>query len=49
MGVSMAEVAMEDMANGNPASLSAQLGALGLVPRHSYSAIAGGKVLAIVA
>jgi hypothetical protein len=43
MGVSMAEVVMEDMAIGNPASLSAQLALLGLVPRHPYSAIAGGK------
>jgi hypothetical protein len=43
MGVSTAEVVMEDMAIGNPASLSAQLALLGLVPRHPYSVIAGGK------
>jgi hypothetical protein len=39
----MAEVVMEDMAIGNPASLLALLALLGLVPRHPYSAIAGGQ------
>jgi hypothetical protein len=39
----MAEVVMEDMAIGNPASLLAQLALLGLVPQHPYSAIEPGK------
>jgi len=43
MGVSMAEVVMEDMAIGNPASLLARLALVGLVPRHPYSAIGSGK------
>jgi hypothetical protein len=45
MGVSAAEVVMEDMAIGNPASFSAQLALLSLVPRHPYSAIGSWPVI----
>src|SRR3982074_3977209 len=38
-GVSMAEVVMDDMAIGNPASLMAQLWRLGPLPRLPYSAV----------
>jgi hypothetical protein len=35
----MAEVVMDDMAIGNPASLLAQLWRFGPLPRHPYSAV----------
>jgi hypothetical protein len=35
----MAEVVMDDMASGNPASFGPAVALQGLIPRHPYSAV----------